>query len=77
MKKHCLTCKYEPVWSDPIGPEGKKYKAGFCKYMLPNLPACMPQQVAMARHFIDTGIVDFCLEGNLPDLKCLIWSKKK
>jgi hypothetical protein len=40
MKKNCLTCKYEPDWSAPIGIDYPR-QTGFCKWdgVIPLIPA--------------------------------------
>ena len=74
MKKNCLTCKFEPVWSDPVGVGEKRYQAGFCAYELPLLPATFSTSIdSIILNYVEKNTV--ACDGKYID-NCQVWEKK-
>lgn len=60
--KNCLTCKYEPDWSRPIGVEYTR-QTGKCKYIikLPPLPIVYQLTINwLTRYSDDSGLPGSC-----------------
>ena len=62
IMKNCLTCKYEPDWSDWIGVDYKR-RIGACKYpiLIPKLPSVyVITRRKVIRYSDNSGIETMC-----------------
>ena len=68
MEKSCLTCKWEPDWSEPYGGEFSR-RHGACRY-----PMVFPK-MPYVYHVAKSPLIRYSDDSGLPD-ECETWEPK-